>query len=85
MTQRILIMGLPGSGKTTLAGALKKYIEENGDLEKINPQRMLNYEGIPGPNFMKIGVDWFNADEIRKRFNDWDFISIRINQLHGIS
>ena len=32
MTQRILIMGLPGSGKTTLAGELKKYLEENGDI-----------------------------------------------------
>ena len=73
MTQRILIMGLPGSGKTTLAGALKKYIEENGDLEKINPNRLLNYEAIPGPNFMKIGVDWFNADDVRRKFNDWDF------------
>jgi DNA polymerase III delta prime subunit len=73
MTQRILIMGLPGSGKTTLAGALKRYLEENGSLEKINPQRLLNYEGIPGPNFMKIGVDWFNADDIRRKFNDWDF------------
>jgi DNA polymerase III delta prime subunit len=73
MTQRILIMGLPGSGKTTLAGALKRYLEENGSLEKINPQRLMNYEGIPGPNFIKIGVDWFNADDIRRKFNDWDF------------
>lgn len=32
MTQRILIMGLPGSGKTTLATALKKYLEENGTM-----------------------------------------------------
>jgi energy-coupling factor transporter ATP-binding protein EcfA2 len=73
MSQRILIMGLPGSGKTTLAKALKTYIEDNGDLEKINPQRILNYEGIPGPDFYKIGVDWFNADDVRRKFNDWDF------------
>jgi len=73
MSQRILIMGLPGSGKTTLAKALKSYIEDNGDLEKINPQRILNYEGIPGPDFYKIGVDWFNADDVRRKFNDWDF------------
>ena len=32
MTQRILIMGLPGAGKTTLAGALKKYLEEHGEM-----------------------------------------------------
>ena len=50
MTARILIMGLPGAGKTTLASALKQYLEE--------------YD---------ISVDWFNADTIRKQFNDWDF------------
>lgn len=71
--QRILIMGLPGSGKTYLAQALKKYLEDNGDLMKINPQRVTTYEGIPGPDFMNVAVDWFNADEIRKKFNDWDF------------
>lgn len=73
MTNRILIMGLPGSGKTYLAQALKKYLETNGDLMKINPGRVMNYEGIPGPDFMRVGVDWFNADDIRKKYNDWDF------------
>ena len=42
---KILIMGLPGSGKTTLAKALYK----------------------------KLDCVWFNADEVRKQFNDWDF------------
>jgi hypothetical protein len=73
MTKRILIMGLPGSGKTTLAQALKTYLETNGDLYKINPNRLLNYEGIPTPNMLKVGVDWFNADDVRRKFNDWDF------------
>lgn len=73
MTQRILIMGLPGSGKTTLAQALKHYLETNGDLMKINPNRILNYEGVPGPGFTRVAVNWFNADDIRKKYNDWDF------------
>lgn len=38
-------MGLPGSGKTTLASKIK---------EKLN-------------------ADWVNADQIRKKYNDWDF------------
>jgi len=45
MTQRILIMGLPGAGKTTLATAL---------ASKIDAVR-------------------FNADDVRRRFDDWDF------------
>jgi adenylylsulfate kinase len=43
--KRILIMGLPGAGKTTLAQALAD----------------------------KIDAMWFNADEIRAKYNDWDF------------
>jgi len=50
MTQRILIMGLPGAGKTYLATELKKLLEDNGKT-----------------------VTWFNADEVRKQFDDWDF------------
>lgn len=42
---KILIMGLPGSGKTTLAVALAK----------------------------KLNAVHFNADNVRKLYNDWDF------------
>ena len=50
MTQRILIMGLPGAGKTYLATELKTLLEQHGKT-----------------------VTWFNADEVRKQFDDWDF------------
>ena len=66
MTQRILIMGLPGSGKTTLAGALKKYLELHGE---ISYARALQ-EHIGDLNAQ---VTWFNADDIRRKYNDWDF------------
>jgi adenylylsulfate kinase len=60
MSVRILIMGLPGSGKTYLATAL---------------QRELHNKGFT--------VEWFNADEVRERFNDWDFSEAgRIRQGH---
>ena len=66
MAQRILIMGLPGSGKTYFAGALKKYLEENGTMSY---SRALN-EQIGNFN---CEVTWFNADDIRRKYNDWDF------------
>lgn len=42
---KILIMGLPGSGKTHLAERLQKHLQ----------------------------CAWFNADEIRRMANDWEF------------
>jgi len=50
LAQRILIMGLPGAGKTTLAQAVKQRLEQQHHT-----------------------VCWFNADDVRKKFNDWDF------------
>ena len=69
--QRILIMGLPGSGKTYFAERLKKYLESNSNTQTMPLERMINLELMPLQYSSK--VDWFNADEIRKRFNDWDF------------
>ena len=71
--QRILVMGLPGAGKTYFAERLKEYLEVNGDIFKVAPDKLLHYEGIPDHRLTRVNVDWFNADEIRKRFNDWDF------------
>ena len=47
MSKIILIMGLPGAGKTTLA------------------QKLVSL----------INAEWLNADNIRKKYNDWDFSS----------
>ena len=71
MTQRILVMGLPGSGKTYFSERLKKYIEDNSNVDTMPLVRLAQHEMLPIKYTSK--VDWFNADDIRKRFNDWDF------------
>lgn len=65
--QKILVMGLPGSGKTYFAGRLKSYFENN----VIRSFSFLDGDNA-FPNF-KARVEWFNADDVRKKFNDWDF------------
>ena len=50
MTQRILVMGLPGAGKTYLSQYILEYLQRE-----------------------KKTVSWLNADDVRKKYNDWDF------------
>jgi broad-specificity NMP kinase len=63
--KRILIMGLPGSGKTYLAERLKRYLEDH-----INP---INEHSLTPIADAQITVNWLNADDVRKHYNDWDF------------
>ena len=65
MATRILIMGLPGSGKTYLAQALKKYLEQHSTRADYG-------ESLPITGF-NATVTWFNADDVRRKYNDWDF------------
>jgi adenylylsulfate kinase len=67
MATKILVMGLPGAGKTYFAEKLKKYLEENAaPIHSI----ILNDNGYSSA---KAVVNWFNADDVRKKYNDWDF------------
>jgi GTPase SAR1 family protein len=71
MAKKILIMGLPGSGKTYFAERLKAYLEQNSSLATMPMERMLDFESAPRHYHSR--VDWFNADDVRRKFNDWDF------------
>jgi broad-specificity NMP kinase len=63
--KRILIMGLPGSGKTYFAERLKRYLEDH--INSINEHSLRPIADA------QITVAWLNADEVRKHYNDWDF------------
>jgi len=67
----ILIMGLPGSGKTYMARALKQYLEQHWTIAHLPTEE---FAGL-GENFAspQCRVKWFNADEVRREYNDWDF------------
>lgn len=71
MSKRILIMGLPGAGKTHFAERLKKYLEDFGTIKNVDPARFLNMEMVP--TIIRPTVKWFNADDVRRKYNDWDF------------
>lgn len=65
--QKILVMGLPGSGKTYFAERLKSY------LENTVTRSFTFLDGDSAFPNLKARVEWFNADDVRKKFNDWDF------------
>jgi len=71
MNKKILIMGLPGAGKTYFAERLKTYLETFSDITHMAGDKLVNLETPPYNWHAK--VVWFNADEIRKKYNDWDF------------
>jgi hypothetical protein len=62
--QKILIMGLPGSGKTYFAERLKKYLEEHSVFYHTAAETISS---------SCAEVKWINADDVRKKYNDWDF------------
>lgn len=69
--KKILIMGLPGAGKTYFAERLKKFLEENSKVSQMPLERLCQHE--VAPLYWDAKVKWFNADEVRKSYNDWDF------------
>lgn len=62
--KKILIMGLPGSGKTYFAERLKKYLEDHSDFYNLDGENL---------EASRAKVKWINADDVRKKYNDWDF------------
>ena len=73
-TKRILIMGLPGAGKTYFAERLKTYLETHGE------RPLGTIEADTYKPQMNARVDWFNADEIRKKYNKTRIYWIRLDR-----
>jgi hypothetical protein len=71
MPVKILVMGLPGSGKTTFSKALKTYLEDYSNFDTAPLEAVMHLETVP--MIYRSTVDWFNADEVRQQHNDWDF------------
>lgn len=70
--QRILIMGLPGAGKTYLAQHILDHLQDTYKIRELSLTP-----------FTKTKVGWLNADDVRKKYNDWDFSTEgRIRQSH---
>lgn len=59
-------MGLPGAGKTYFAERLKTFLETHGI------RNLADASDTPFQN-LNAKVKWFNADEVRRKYNDWDF------------
>ena len=75
MPQRILIMGLPGAGKTYLAQHIVDHLQDA--YKTINENSLTPFTNA------KVKVGWLNADDVRKKYNDWDFSEAgRIRQSH---
>jgi adenylylsulfate kinase len=60
--KRILIMGLPGAGKTYLAQHIVDHLQDSYKVNELSLRPVT-----------KVKVGWLNADDVRKKFNDWDF------------
>jgi hypothetical protein len=64
MANKILIMGLPGAGKTYFAERLQIYLEKNSTFFNQLAETLES---------SRAKVKWINADDVRKTYNDWDF------------
>ena len=72
MPQRILVMGLPGAGKTYLAQHILEHLQDSYKVNELSLTPLT-----------KVKVGWLNADDVRKKYNDWDFSTEgRIRQSH---
>lgn len=71
MSIKILVMGLPGAGKTYFSDQLKIFLEKNSSIKHLPYPYAITHEFVD-PNW-KASVGRINADEVRRKYNDWDF------------